>query len=993
MQKVTQKAVIILLHLMAMQFNLRPRLRRYLRSDQGWINFTVGFRTEDGAIAATICFHDGKVRVLSSIPTEVDTTLIFSSPRVIWEMLGSTPNEVLNLLMHNRLRTVGNFTYLNLFNYFLSLLLGGLHGHLERRRQSRETLKRQAFALGATGNGKGRGVAPTVSSSAGKVRLPTVRLKGQPTDGGVKYLKDPYLSEYDLDDFPRLKDFLDLHFTRKPEICPERPLILTEWFKTRGFEKQADGSPWIPELRQAMALKHLLKMRQPIIRKNDLLAGTTTSKEVGVIIYPDGIGTMIWGELQSVTERELNPYHITEETRELLHHRVFPYWANRNFREYVRAKHGNPLVQQLDERFAVYFVWKTVGISHTIPDFPKLLRLGAEGIIAEIDTKEGRIKSPGKGHALQAMKVCLEGLTAYASNLSRQAALEAAAEIDPARRRELEKLAEICARVPAKPARTLDEAVNALWIGWVGLHMENSNTGLSLGRLDQWLQPYFEADLELLDNGEARQAYIRHALELVGCLFLRCTDHLPLVPDLGNYLFGGASSDQAITLGGLTPEGEDGVNDMTYIFLKVTELLALRDPNINARYHREKNSDAYLKRLCEVNLITAATPSMHNDLAVMAALAPFDYPQAELNDWSAVGCVEPTLSGRHMGHTGSFLINLVAALEMALNSGKHPLMNWKVGPDTGYRFETFDQFCDAFKAQFAFLSARAVEYNNQLAEAHVALRPTPLLSSLMDGCIEKGLDVVKGGAKHNSSGCAVIGLADVTDSLMVIKRLVYDEGRVTLEELLEAVRTNFRDRPELHALAANKVPLFGSGSEEAVAMADKVANFVKDCVGGYRNYRGGNYRAGFWSMSNHVAFGTLAQALPSGRLAGKAFTPGLTPQPAASSNLLDNIHDVARLDPVALNNNIAFNVKVVPGHQDSHERVVDTMKAYVGSYFDLGGMQMQMNVVTSEVLRDAMAHPEAYRNLLVRISGYNAYFVTLNRDMQLELIERAEYRI
>jgi pyruvate-formate lyase len=343
------------------------------------------------------------------------------------------------------------------------------------------------------------------------------------------------------------------------------------------------------------------------------------------------------------------------------------------------------------------------------------------------------------------------------------------------------------------------------------------------------------------------------------------------------------------------------------------------------------------------------------------------------------------------------MMNMVAALEMALNNGKHPLMNWEVGPKTGRPeagdFSTFEDFFAAFTTQFEFLIDNAVEYNNMLGEAHSVLRPTPLLSSLIADSIRSGKDVTKGGARYNSSGAACIGLADITDSLMAIKTLVYDEGKVSFAELTKAIDENFAHDPALHAMVTRKVPLFGSGSEEAVAMADRVARFAHDTYGGHTNFRGGKYTSGFWSMSNHVAFGTLSGALPSGKLAGKAFTPGLTPQPIASKNLLDNIRDVASLDPHNMNNNIAFNVKVVPGASDSHQRVVDNMYSYAKTYFDLGGMQMQMNVVTSEMLRDAMAHPENYRNLLVRISGYNAYFVTLNRDMQIELIERAEYGI
>jgi ferredoxin len=210
--------------------------------------------------------------------------------------------------------------------------------------------------------------------------------------------------------------------------------------------------------------------------------------------------------------------------------------------------------------------------------------------------------------------------------------------------------------VPEGPCITLDDAVNALWIGWVAVHMENTNAGFSLGRLDQWLQPYFVADLEKLQTGAERAAYIEHAIELVGSFYMRCTDHLPIIPDIGNYLFGGSSSDQAITLGGVTPQGEDAVNDMTYIFLKVTEMLGIRDPNVNARYNREKNSPTYLKRLCEVNVVTTATPSIHNDTIVMKSLDEFHYAPEDLRDWSATGCVEPTLSGKHIGHTNCMMM-------------------------------------------------------------------------------------------------------------------------------------------------------------------------------------------------------------------------------------------------------------------------------------------------------------------------------------------------
>ena len=976
------------LRLMAANFNLRPSIRESMRCNGSWVDFTVGLRTEQDTVEQAIRFREGKATVLRHIPAEVDVTMIMADDSVVKELLSATPNETLNMLLKSKLRLEGNLSYISLFNYYIATLMAKTNA----RRNSKIKEDDAAMRLSEAPR-----VDPALRTEMARRR--SARMAAQEIDAGVHFLEEPYLCAYDIEDFPRLERFLEIHFTTRPELCAERPKLLMDWFVENGFENDREGKPWFPPLRQGYAFKHLMENRKPIIRKHDLIAGTTTTKDIGVVIYPDAIGTTMWSELESVPDRLLNPYDVSEETIKTLHHYVFPYWTHRNFREWVREKYNAPLSQKMDERFAVYFMWKTVALSHTIADFPRLMNQGTSGVIREIEEELARdeFANQAKKDTLHGMILCLEGVNAYARNLSRQATRDAEAEGDPVRRAELERLAEICAKVPENPCDTLDEAINACWIVWLSLHMESTNAGLSIGRMDQWLQRYFEADIAKLSTPDEREEYVRKAIELVGCFYMRCTDHLPMIIDIGNYLFGGSSSDQAITLGGITPEGEDAVNDMTYIFLKVTELLNIRDPNINARYNPEKNSDIYLKRLCEVNLITAATPSMHNDLAVMESLKEFEYAPEDLRDWSATGCVEPTLSGKHIGHTNCMMMNMVAAFEMAMNNGRHPLMNWDVGPKTGSieagDFTEFEDFLGAFLTQYRFLIDSSVEYNNMLGEAHNVLRPTPLLSSLINDSIENGKDVTAGGARYNSSGSACIGLADVTDSLMVIKKLVYDGKKVSFADLKKAVDTNFVEDPALHAMVTRKVPLFGSGSEEALEMAGRITRFTHDTYGGHRNFRGGPYTAGFWSMSNHVAFGTLTGALPSGRLAGKAFTPGLTPEPNASKNLLDNIRDVARLDPHDMNNNIAFNVKVVPSARDTHEQVVDNMFSYAKTYFDLGGMQMQMNVVTSDMLRDAMAYPENYRNLLVRISGYNAYFVTLNRDMQIELIERAEYGI
>lgn len=968
------------LKFMAFCFGNVMSCRRYLKTDDGWMNFSIGLRTEDGTVSRSIWFKDGKAHVKKGTDG-VDAELTMKDTAVLSQMASLPPNEVLNLMLKNQMSSRGNMTYLQYFNMLISVLMK----NKQIKQISKQKTDEKKFGEDV---GKDEKVAPRPKKEF---------LKADAVDEGVKYItEDPYLSRYSLEDFPRLKKFLDVHFTCKPAICTERAVLITDFFRKNGFETKADGTPWVPELRQGYAYKHLMENRKAIIRDDDLIAGTTTTKEIGVPIYPDGIGTIFWGELLTVSYRLLNSYDkLTPEEIDQLNSNVFPFWTKRNFREWVRERYDSPVCQQLDERWAVTFLWKTVALSHTILDYPKLLNKGLSGIIDEIkaELKQDKKASSQKKNTLDAMILCYEGIIAYARHLAEQCKTEAAAETEPKRKKELSHLAEVCAHSPEFPARTLDEAVNAIWIHWVAVHMESTNAGFSIGRLDQFLQPYFEADMAKLNTKEEKDAYVKHAIEIVGCFYMRCTDHLPMIPDIGNYLFGGSSSDQAITVGGLTPEGEDAVNDMSYIILKVTEILAIRDPNVNARYNTLKNSTTFLKRLCEVNVNTTSTPSIHNDEMVMASLEDFHYPPEHLRNWSATGCVEPTISGRHIGHTNCMMFNMVAALEMALFDGYHPLMRWHLGPNTGKpdSFKTFDDFFGAFCTQLEFLADLACRYNNYLGEAHSVLRPTPMMSAMVEGCITKGLDVTKGGAMYNSSGNACIGLADIVDSLMSIKTLVFEEKRYTLVEICDAITVNFEGNEAMRSRMLKSVPLFGSGSKEAVDMANRVTKFVRDCFWKHKNFRDGHYTAGFWSMSNHVAFGTLTGALPSGRLAGKPFTPGLTPEAHASKSLLDNIKDVAQLKPINMNNNIAFNVKVTPSAGDTHAQTVDSLYTYAKAYADIGGMQMQFNVVSSKTMRAAMADPDSYRDLMVRISGYNAYFVTLNRELQLELINRADY--
>ena len=959
------------LRVLAMSLNLRPSLKRLLIGEhpsgaRRSFDAVFQFSTLDERVLVQAIFASGRMRVKGGRAKSPDLHVRFRAAEHMRAFF-APGGDPMNMLLDNSIVFEGNLAYLSRFAHITTAVtLGG---------------KRSSMADKPEGPGWEQLPIPPVGEPA-----------REQAAGDAGFLDDPHLAGVSLAELPRIKRLLWIHRNEVPALCAERPRLLTDFVLANPDPERAET----PALRQARALRHILVHKRATVRDEDLLLGTTTSKQVGVVLYPETHGTTIWPELLTVEARAMNPYRVSDEDLHVLDREVFPFWMEDNVREWTRRTQGNPDCLRLDERFVLYFQWKTVAVSHTVADVPALFSRGLLDIRAEAAGHEATVEDSDKRDFYRALQVALDGVLDYATRLADEAEQQALAlpETDP-RRAELHAMARISRKVPAEPAASVREALQSLWTYFLCLHQENTNAGLSIGRLDTWLEPYLERDLGGVEDPAERSRRIAEILELVCAFMLKLTDHLPLVPDIGNRLFGGSSSDQVITLGGVRADGSSAVSDMSWILLKATEMLRLRDPNMNARYAPGVNSEAWLRRLVEVNLLTRATPSLHNDDAVIATMVHQGFTLKDARDWTATGCVEPTSCGRHFGHTGCIMFNLVAPLEMALRDGIHPVLGERVGPQTGdpRDFGSFDYFFQAYERQLRALIERAVEANNLLGHAHRRLRPSPLLSAVFQGPMESGRDVIDGGARYNSTGTAMVALSDLVDSLVAIKRLVFDQRSVSFSGLIDALEHDFEGHDELLLELLHKVPKFGQDHPLPREIAAKVQALVYDAWQGHENYRGGRYVPGYWSMSNHVAFGLLSGALPSGRRRGKSFTPGLTPSHLAEAPLTEQLHTVAGLNPLHMPNNIAFNVRVVPGADDSHGAVVDRMLAYVGAYFELGGMQMQFNVVDTATLKAAMNDPDEHRDLLVRISGYNAYFVDLNQDMQLELIERMEHRL
>ncbi|MBN2493315.1 MAG: formate acetyltransferase [Deltaproteobacteria bacterium] len=965
--RLTPAVVQAKLTAMAAAYNYLPPLRRHLRDRhpkgtpfrfEASIQF-VDWKCSTGAHAV---FRDGKMHVGGGPLPGADTTLRFRSLDHMQAFFSG--GDSLHMLLENDMAIEGMLSNLLKFAHMSEVLR--LRGRKLRAAPRPITPRRwqdlEAYPAGAP-------------------------CKERP-DGECVQLDDPYLAGYTLDDFPRIKRQLWAFRTLQPAICTERARLWTEsWLEAPDRKEPA-------ALRQARALHHLLTHRQAIIHDDDLLAGTTTSQRIGIPLYPELGALGIWPELLTVEARKLNPYRISDRDIEILDREVFPFWMRDNLRDWNKIDNDYPEAIRLDERFVLYFLWKTNAVSHTVANVPAVLDRGLADIAAEAHRRREAAGDPAKRAFYSALQLACEGVIDYARRLGAKARELARSAVGD-RRTELVEMARVCEKVPAQPSETLHEAIQAIWILFACQHQESFNAGLAVGRLDSWLEPYFQRDMQGIAGAGERRDRIERAIELVCALCLKLTDHLPLVPDMGNRLFGGSSSDQVITLGGQGADGSSAVGDMTWIFLKAVEMLRLRDPNVNARYAPGVNSKAYLRRLCEVNMLTGATPSLHNDDAVVPTLIELGFEPAHARDWTATGCVEPTSCGRHYGHTNCMMFNMVAPLEMAFHDGVHPLLGERIGPRTGdpAGFTSYEQLLEAYKRQFAWLFGKSVEGNNMLGRSHQRMKPTPLLSALFSGPMDKGEDLIDGGAIYNSSGTAMVGLTDVVDSLAAIETLCFQGKRFDMRELLAALDADFAGHEQLHAMILHKAPKFGRDEALPRRIAAELQDFIYAEHRKHDNYRGGKYVPGYWSMSNHVAFGTLSGALPSGRRRGKAFTPGLTPSHLSRAPLTEQIRTVAGLDRKRIPNNIAFNVKVAPGAPDSREQVLDRMAAYVLGYFELGGMQMQFNVMRTETLREAQRNPDAYRDLMVRISGYNAYFVELNEDIQQEIIERMEHEL
>jgi pyruvate formate-lyase/glycerol dehydratase family glycyl radical enzyme len=758
-------------------------------------------------------------------------------------------------------------------------------------------------------------------------------------------------------------------------LCPERALLVTEFFR----KHDDPGEPML--IRKARAFQYVLRHKSVRIFDDELIAGNVGSARKSVLIQPELSGVYMCEDLLWIGRRKTTPLSISWVDRIKLLTRVVPYWLFRNM--LFRASRGRRLhvarfaLEQLGA--TAYLINEIGGIGHFLPNYGRMVSKGIRGYLEDMGGMGGDLH--------KAARIACEGISEYAMRLSMDASRLAAQEKDPARAGELARMGRICAKVPMEPAETFHEACQSLWLTHLGVCLEGLNSAVSFGRIDQYLYPYYQKDLA------AGRITRQEALDIALSFSAKTTEHLFLLSGRASEYHGGYLVAQAATVGGMDKDGNDAVNDLTYLFLDVMEQAGLRDPNYMARIHSGSPRE-YVRRAMGVAMQGKAVPGLFSDEATIASLTAHGYSVREARDYGVVGCVEPTIPGQSFCSTDAALMNLPLCLVLALNQGRRFGSKLRFGAKTPpvSDFMTMDDVVTAFRTQVEFMAGRLIKDIRVVEQGNRDFHPTPFSSLLVDGCIETGKDVTEGGALHNSSGVQGVGVADVADSLAALHEVVFSKREHSLSEVVSALKDDFQEARTLRARLVS-APKFGNDHALPDNYAALAARIFHDALAGSRNTRGGPYISGFYSSTCHVGFGSKTEALPSGRMKGEPFAASLGCCNGRDRNgptaLLNSVAKVdAALSPNGYALNMRFDVPALKG-----EKALDTMTALAEGYFASGGMEVQLNVLDPGVLMEARDNPGRHPGIVVRVAGYCAYFDDLPGKVKDEIIERTRIEL
>ena len=767
----------------------------------------------------------------------------------------------------------------------------------------------------------------------------------------------------------------------QPRISMERARIETEVYE------QYEGTLSVPELR-ATVLREYMRRRTLYIGAGELIVGEKAECPQAAPTFPE-LCCHTLDDMRIMDARELISFKVSEDALDFQRDKVIPFWQRRSMRERLLGAMTEEWKQAYAAGIFTEFMEQR-GPGHTVGS-GKIYEKGfldyqadIRAALASLDYMRDPAASQ-RAEELRAMSIACDAIMELGRRYAELAGDMAARESDPARREELLQIAENCRVVPAHRPRTYWQALQMYWFVHLCVTTElNPWDAYSPGRLDQHLYPFYRADV---DEGRLDDS---RALELLECLWVKFNNQ-PAPPKVGVTLKeSGTYTDFAnLNTGGITPEGEDGVNEVSYLILDCMDEMKLLQPSSNVQISR-KTPRRFLKRACEVSRKGWGQPAFYNTEAIIAELMNAGKSLNDARRGGTSGCVETGAFGNEAYIlTGYF--NIPKMLELALHDGRDPRTGQQLGPHTGSldALSTYEELYAAFIAQMRHFLDIKVRGSNVIEELYARYMPVPFLSVITNDCISRGMDYNAGGARYNTSYIQGVGIGTITDSLAAIKKLVYDEKQVSLERLVSALESDFEGEDVLLALCKNRAPKYGNDDDYADDIMKRVFADYLAAVSGRPNMRGGMYRVNMLPTTCHVYFGEVMQATPNGRRAGRPLSEGISPtQGADSRGPAAVIRSAAKMDHLMTGGtllNQKFTPSVVQG-----EAGLDHMADLIRTYFDLDGHHIQFNVVDRQTLLAAQRNPEEYRDLIVRVAGYSDHFRNLSRALQDEIIERTE---
>ncbi len=779
----------------------------------------------------------------------------------------------------------------------------------------------------------------------------------------------------------RIQSLRKLSLETQPHIDLERAISETKTYE------QYEGYLSIPELR-GQVLKDYFSTKTLYIGDGELIVGEKGDSPQASPTFPELCCHSI-EDMHVMNDRELISFKVREGDYDIQEKTMIPYWDKRSIRNQILRQMTPEWKAAYESGIFTEFMEQR-GPGHTVGS-SKIYEKGFLDYKADIEAaieKLDYLNDPtalSRKNELEGMKLACEAIMILGERYAAYARELAEKETDSVRKEELLQIAANCDVVPAHKPQTYWQAIQMYWFVHLGVTSElNPWDAYSPGRLDQHLNPFYEADTSagILDDDKA--------LELLECLWVKFNNQ-PAPPKVGITLKESSTYTDFANLntGGITPSGEDGVNNVSYLILDCMDEMKLLQPSSNVQISR-KTPQKFLKRACEISRKGWGQPAFYNTEAIIQELmnAGKSLDDARLGGTS--GCVETGAFGNEAYIlTGYF--NLPKIFELTLNNGFDKVANRQLGLKLGYAtdFKTYDELFDAYKKQVEYFINIKVQGSNVIEKIFADQMPVPFLSVITNDCISKGKDYNGGGARYNTKYLQGVGIGTITDSIAAVKYNVYDNHNFTMDELMKALDDNFVGHERILNLVQNKTPKYGNDDEYADTIMREIFDFYKSQVTGRPNVLGGTYRINMLPTTCHVYFGEVMTASPNGRLAHKPVSEGISPEKGADINgptaVVKSCSKMDHLQTGGTLLNQKFTPSVVAG-----EEGLEQMANLVRTYFNMDGHHIQFNVIDKETLIKAQQHPEDYKDLIVRVAGYSDHFRNLSKALQDEIIERTE---